>query len=170
MVVSSASEGDTRQNQPGWPTVRSTRTYLTVAGILSFLTALLHIAIIVGGPDWYRFFGAGEATAVLVEQGFIRPTITTGVLAVIFTGWGLYAWSGAGIVKRLPLLRTGLILIAFVYLARGVGGLIVPFFLNHPRINELSPEFMVWSSLISLGFGSVHLKGIIDGWAGWSRP
>jgi hypothetical protein len=32
-------------------------------GALSLVAALLHIAIIVGGPAWYRFFGAGEALA-----------------------------------------------------------------------------------------------------------
>ncbi len=38
--------------------------FLKVAGILSFVTSVLHIAIIIGGPEWYRFFGAGEGAAM----------------------------------------------------------------------------------------------------------
>ena len=34
--------------------------WLVAGGILSALAALLHLAVIVGGPVWYRFFGAGE--------------------------------------------------------------------------------------------------------------
>lgn len=34
--------------------------WLIAGGLLSAAAALLHIAVIVGGPDWYRFFGAGE--------------------------------------------------------------------------------------------------------------
>ena len=143
--------------------------FLRIAGILSFLTAALHIAIIFGGADWYRFFGAGEETAVLVEQGSIQPTISALILALIFTGWGLYAWSGSGCLPRLPFVRTCLVLITFVYLARGVVGLVIPFLSTHPRITELSLSFWVWSSLICLCFGLVHLKGVMDKWQALSK-
>jgi putative oxidoreductase len=110
--------------------------YLRIAGILSFLTAILHIAIIFGGPDWYRFFGAGENTAVLVEQGSLRPTISTIFLALIFTIWGLYAWSGSGYLPRFPFMRACLVLITSVYLLRGALGFVIPFVSNHPRVTE----------------------------------
>lgn len=38
----------------------ATNKYLMIGGILSMLAALLHVAVIFGGPDWYRFFRAGE--------------------------------------------------------------------------------------------------------------
>jgi putative oxidoreductase len=143
--------------------------FLQIAGILSFLTATLHIVIIFGGADWYRFFGAGEATAVLVEKGSIQPTISAIILALIFTCWGLYAWSGSGYLPRFPFVRTCLVLITFVYLARGAVGLVIPFLSTHPRVTELSLSFWVWSSLICLGFGLVHLKGIMDKWQSLSK-
>jgi hypothetical protein len=37
--------------------------WLVGGGILSAIAALLHAAVIAGGPDWYRFFGAGEEMA-----------------------------------------------------------------------------------------------------------
>jgi putative oxidoreductase len=143
--------------------------FLKIAGILSFLTAALHIVIVFGGADWYRFFGAGEKTAILVELGSIQPTISALILALIFTGWGLYAFSGSGYLPRFPFVRTCLVLITFVYLARGAAGLVIPFLSTHPRITELSISFWVWSSLICLCFGLVHLKGIMDKWQTLSK-
>ncbi len=40
-------------------------TPLIIGGYLSFVAALLHISCIFGGPEWYRFFGAGERMATL---------------------------------------------------------------------------------------------------------
>ena len=42
---------------------------LLIGGGLSALAAALHLAIIAGGPSWYRFFGAGERTARLAARG-----------------------------------------------------------------------------------------------------
>lgn len=143
--------------------------YLKIAGIFSLLTSVLHIAIIFGGPDWYRFFGAGEEMATLVEQGSIRPTISTLILAVIFFIWALYAWSGAGIFPRFPFIRTGLVLITAAYTIRGSLGFAAPFISNHPRVAELSLGFWLVSSSICLLFGLVHLKGLLDVWPGLSK-
>ena len=139
-------------------------TYLKIAGIFSLLTSILHIAIIFGGPDWYRFFGAGEKMAILAEQGSIRPTISTSLLAIIFLVWALYAWSGSGELPRFPFIRTGLVLITIAYLFRGISGFIVPFISHHPRVAELSLDFWLLSSSICLLFGVVHLKGVWDAW------
>ena len=48
--------------------------WLVTGGILSALAALLHLAVIAGGPDWYRFVGAGEEMARMAEQGSIRTS------------------------------------------------------------------------------------------------
>jgi hypothetical protein len=49
--------------------------WLVTGGVLSAAAALLHVAIIAGGPDWYRFFGAGERMAHMAELGLLRPTL-----------------------------------------------------------------------------------------------
>jgi putative oxidoreductase len=120
------------QNRDIW--MKGSIDFLKMAGILSFLTSALHLAIIFGGLEWYRFFGAGENTVIQAEQGSISLVISTLILAAIFTAWGLYAWSGSGVLPRFPFLRTCLILITFVYLARGIIGFVIPFVSNHPRI------------------------------------
>ncbi len=137
--------------------------YLKIAGALSFIAALLHLAVIVGGPAWYRFFGAGEAMATMAEQGLLRPTIITICISTVLAVWGAYAWSAAGVIPKLPLLKLALILITAVYLLRGVLGLFAPLS-SHPEITQNSASFWIWSSIICLVFGLVHLKGVLSKW------
>ena len=137
---------------------------LIIAGSLSFIASLLHIAIIFGGPDWYRFFGAGEQMAKMAESGSSYPTIVTSMIAGMLFVWGLFALSGAGIILKLPLLKFALIAITLVYLARGIGGLILPFITQHPAIAQNSLTFWVTSSIICSVFGLFHLAGVISLW------
>jgi len=44
----------------------------------------------------------------------------TGALTVVFGVWAAYALSGVVMVRRLPLLRTGLLAIGTIYTLRGV--------------------------------------------------
>ncbi len=135
--------------------------WLVAAGVLSTLAALLHVAVIAGGPAWYRFFGAGEEMARAAERGSPLPAAITLGIAALLALWAAYAYSGAGIVRRLPLLRTALIVISAVYLARGL--LIVPVALHVPYRRG---AFDYWSSLIVLGFGLVYAVGT---WRSWPR-
>ena len=137
---------------------------LIVAGCLSFLAALLHVSCIFGGPDWYLFFGAGERMAQLAAQGDPYPTIATLVIASILTGWGLYALSGAGVIFKLPLLKTCLVLITGVYLIRGVAGLIGPFLTSDPVGHQNSITFWVVSSIICCIYGTFYLLGTKKLW------
>jgi hypothetical protein len=80
--------------------------------------------------------------------------------------WGVYAWSAAGIFPQLPLMKLALILITLVYLMRGALGLLAPFISSHPQVTQNSVVFWVWSSIICLAFGLIHLKGVFDKWFG----
>ena len=132
--------------------------FLILAGSLSALAALLHLAVIFGGPDWYRFFGAGEGMARMAERGMIQPTLITLGITAVLAIWAAYAFSGAGLIARLPLLRTGLVVITLIYLARGL--LIVPAVLMNREINA----FGWWSSLLVLAYGLAYLVGT---WRAW---
>ena len=135
--------------------------HLLTAGISCAIISLLHIAIIVGGSGWYRFFGAGEGMAQLAEKGSIYPTIITITISSILILWSLYAFSGAGIIRRLPLLKQALAIISIIFLARGVLGIPTVIYMDDPYFNELESKmtFMFFSSLISLGLGN-----IVPGW------
>ncbi|WP_256082106.1 hypothetical protein [Massilia sp. YIM B04103] len=132
---------------------------LLIGAVLSAIAAALHLAIIVGGPSWYRFFGAGERMATMAEQGKLYPAVLTLGIATVLAAWAAYALSGAGLLAPLPLLKAGLCVIAAVYLLRGLA--IVPL-LTVSR--SKSTPFLVWSSLICLGYGIVHAIGLQQIW------
>jgi hypothetical protein len=134
--------------------------YLLVGGMLSILVAALHIAIIIGGASWYRFFGAGEEMAIMAEEGSLFPGAVTSGIVVVFIIWGIYALSGAKYIKKkLPFLRTVLVVISVIYLLRGLA--LFPAYLIMP---EQVDGFAVWSSLISLAFGLIYALGTKQVW------
>ncbi|HEX8455222.1 MAG TPA: hypothetical protein VF647_24290 [Longimicrobium sp.] len=145
---------------------------LVVGGSLTALAALLHVAIIVGGPDWYRFFGAGERMARLAARGSIYPAFVTACIAAILGVWALYAFSGAGLIRRLPLLRLALTLFAAVYLARGILGIPVVLFVDDVYPNQLRAKmtFMMVSSAICIGLGLCYAIGAARLWRTPSGP
>ena len=136
--------------------------WLIAAGALSAAAALLHLAVIAGGPDWYRFFGAGERMARAAERGSATPALFTVAIAGVLALWAAYAFAGAGLIRRLPLLRTGLVAISGIYLARGLF-VLSPSAFGRP---DLSPGFMLWSSLIVLAFGLAYAIGT---WRAWPQ-
>ncbi len=132
---------------------------LVVAGCLSAIAALLHVAIIFKGAAWYRFFGAGEGLARAAEKGRWTPAIVTAGIAAVLAAWSAYALSGAGVLPGLPLLRPALCAITAVYVLRGLA--LLPA-LVMPR--TAATRFWVWSSAICLVFGVAHLVGLVQRW------
>ena len=138
--------------------MKSTNRWLVAAGWLSIVAALLHVACIFGGGDWYRFFGAGEELARADEAGSWMPAIITACIALILSLWAAFAFSGARLIRRLPLLRTALVAISAIYLMRGL--LIIPALIE-PVIRT---PFNIWSSLIVLGYGLAYALGTWQSW------
>jgi hypothetical protein len=139
---------------------------LVIGGSLTAAAALLHVGIIIGGPEWYRFFGAGERMAWLAARGSVYPAVITAGIATVLGVWALYAFSGAGVIRRLPFLRLALTLIAAVYLARGILGVPVVMFVDDVYTNQLKAKmtFMVVSSAISIVLGLCYALGAARAW------
>jgi hypothetical protein len=135
---------------------------LITGAVLSAIAAILHIGCIYYGAPWYRFFGAGEKMAILAEQGNIQPTLITSAIVLVLASWSIYALSGAGVILKLPFLKWVLGVITFIYLFRGVAGF---FFIAQPL--GRSPEFWLWSSIICLSFGIIHLIGLKQVWSNY---
>ena len=134
--------------------------WLIVAGSLSLAASLLHIGCIIGGPDWYRFFGAGEGMARAAERGETYPALVTFAIAVLLAMAAAYAFAGAGVLRQLPLMRTALVVITTVYLLRGLA--LIPLVIARPAVVN---SFAIWSSLIVLGYGIVYLLGTRQAWS-----
>jgi len=143
---------------------RARNPWLITGGVLSLLAAVLHLAVIVIGPGGYRFFGAGEQMARMAEAGHWYPPLVTTGIATILAVWAAYAFSGAGLLPRLPLLRTGLILISLIYLARGL--VLVPAVILNPQGPAGITPFIWWSSMIVLAYGVAYAVGT---WTAWPR-
>ena len=133
---------------------------LGFGGTLSLGASLTHVAIIFGGPDWYRFFGAGEKMAQMAHHNNpMAALITAGIASVLFV-WSLYGFSGAGLLPKLPFMRFCLVGISGVYLLRAV----MPFVIS-PYFAHLSPTFVIVSSLIVGIIGLCYAIGTFQIWA-----
>ena len=140
---------------------RQGNAWLVVAGLMSALASLIHVGCIVEGPSWYRLFGAPEPLIRALENG--DPTldwITSGIAAILAI-WSAFAFAGAGLIRGLPLVRTALVAITAVYLARGL--LIVPV-AAQLSFEEAPGDY--WSSVIVLLYGIVHAVGT---WRAWPQ-
>jgi len=135
-------------------------SFLIVGAALSASAALLHLGCIAFGAPWYRFLGAGEQMAQMDLAGHWYPTVATLVISSILVAWSLYALSGAGVIRKLPLVRPALCAITGVYLLRGIAP--IPLMAYFPGN---STSFWFWSSAICLAFGVVHLIGLRQVWS-----
>jgi hypothetical protein len=138
--------------------MKTSNPWLVAGGWMSLAASALHIGCILGGPDWYRFFGAGEAMAQAAERGEAFPALVTFAIAVLLALWAAYAFAGAGLIRRLPLMRTALVAITAIYLLRGAA--LIPAL----TVPAMGGAFNIWSSVIVLAYGLVHLVGT---WRAW---
>lgn len=133
----------------------SSRNLLVVGSVLSFLVALLHIALAIR-PKLYDYFGATELSEITTQGSSFTLWVTLG-LVVMFVVWGFYGLSGAGLIKQLPLLRVALIGIGIIYLLRA---LMLPSdiikFIRHAR-----PFRFIILSTGSLLAGLLYLTGAL---------
>jgi len=141
------------------------KSYLFLAGVAAAAGAALHIAIIFGGPDWYAFFGAPRGLVEMARTGNIRAPISCLVIAAFLAVLAAYAFSGAGVIRRLPFLRLGLASIASVLILRGT--LFVPLIIWRP--GALSgvcdcrsvDAFIIITSVLCLAMGIGYALGAL---------
>lgn len=140
--------------------MKSTNNLLFFASLLAFAGAIIQAAI---GfvPEWSAAVGAGDELTsnppLLLALGLL--------MALVFGVCGLYGLSGAGLIRRLPLLRLGLFAIGMVCTLNGV-----PLLFQLPAVLGLRPApqpipiSFVISSLVFLTVGLAYLTGLAAGW------
>lgn len=138
------------------------------SGVTAVVGALLHVAILIGGPDWYAFFGAPQRLVEMARAGNLRAPISCLVIATILLLFAAYAFSGAGVIRRLPLLRAALLLIASVLILRGI--LFIPLVLWRPGALagicdcRNVDTFIVATSIVCLALGIGYAIGARNVW------
>ena len=136
--------------------MRTRSRALMVGACLSFGVALLHLAIIFAGPGAYTYFGAPELAPLEAAGSAVPDAVTAGLVAV-FAVFGGYALSGAGLVRRLPLLVVALLAIGVVYTLRGLA--LFPELVQLARGTASFPPRHAVFSLVSLLAGAAYLAG-----------
>jgi hypothetical protein len=132
---------------------------LLAAAMLSFAIALFQ-AVLSFSPTLTRFFGAAELAA-----NPLLLLVTSLAATMVFAVFGLYALAGASTIRRLPLLRTGLLTIGVIYALRGL--FLLPELLAMagalPTPEPVPPQ-AVLSSLVALATGLLYLLGTATSW------
>jgi hypothetical protein len=135
--------------------------FLVVGAALSALAALAHFACVFVGAPAFRLLGAGEQMARMAEQGHWYPDAFAFGVGAALCLCAAYALSAAGVLPRLPLVRTVLTLFTAVLLLRAV---LFPFL--QPLFPGNTMTFWLVSSAACLVFGLVHAVGL---WQVWDR-
>jgi hypothetical protein len=142
------------------------RVALVSAGAATAVGALLHVAIAFGGPGWYAFFGAPAGLVALAATDSLRPAISCVIIATILLACSAFAFSGAGVIRRLPGVRAVLALVGVGLVVRGVT--FVPIVALRPerlygfcgKCQEVN-SFVIVTSAICLVVGAGYLVGAI---------
>jgi hypothetical protein len=131
--------------------------YLIAGGVMSALISLLHIILAIY-PSLYRYIGPDQsALTEMAEQGSSITTMVSVALAILFAIWAIYAFSGSGLIRPLPLLRFALIAISVIYILRA---LFLPSEINMV-LNQGYPFRFIVFSTISLVVGLLYLFGLL---------
>lgn len=129
--------------------------FLVTGGLIAAATAIWHLLCIIGGPSWYAFARAPKVIVDSAMQGtFIAPLGAIVIASLMFTCTA-YAFSGAGLVRKIPLLLPALITISFICFVRAL--IVVPYL--------ISSKLDVWELVASGGWlfvGICFSMGVVE--------
>lgn len=91
---------------------------LRIAGWSNIAIAAAHAIGLIWAWTFFAAVGIEDEMRELAAQGAALPYVLTLLTCAVFLVFGLYALSGAGDLRRLPFLRTGLVTVAAIYLCR----------------------------------------------------
>lgn len=132
--------------------------FLIAAGI-AFFGALIHWIAPLLGVDWYRFLTSPRWVVQSARDQTWQAPVGAAVIGGLMFMCGLYACSGAGLIKRIPLLRTALCFIAALCIVRG--SLIFPLMYKIP---ERLTAFDITASFVWLIAGLCFALGTVLSW------
>lgn len=134
------------------------KLWLKVAAGWSFFMAVCQTVISLS-PAAAAYFKAPPA--LLEDRG--QLLLWGGAAALVLVVFGFYALSGAGAVRRLPLLRLGLIGISSLFLLRGLFLILDVLVILGMLAGELLVQGTI-STLVFLGAGISYAVGTVLNW------
>ena len=131
--------------------------FLVVAALIALGTAIAHMSCIFLGPECFSAQMAPPQVIESARNGTWLAPVGTIFASAIFLVFGLYALSGAGIVRKLPLLTLGIYTIATLCIIRGV--LPLQLWIRHPeKVNSI----VFYTGIIWLATGLLFLFGYLQ--------
>jgi hypothetical protein len=130
---------------------------LLLGGTGMLIAALFHIAFIIGGAEWIEFAGAPPHIVDSFRQGTMEGPLVTLVIAVVLAGWAAYGFSGAGKIRRLFMLKTGIGIVGTLLTLRGLA---FPFMIGGWDWTNPNLIFHGFVSIVVLVLGLCYLYGL----------
>jgi len=130
---------------------------LLIAGVIILIIAVIHIGAIFVGPAAFDYLDAPQLGDYMRKGMYLFPIALTLCVTTAFLVFAAYALSGAGIIRPLPKLRSGLLIIGSIFSLRGLA---VIWFIYLVLID--SPESIpreIGFSTVSLVLGILILLG-----------
>jgi hypothetical protein len=128
---------------------------LLTGALIAFCTAIWHLLCIVGGPAWFEFARAPKEIIDSARQGtWLAPIAAIFIAALMFT-CSFYALSATKLIRKIPLLKTALIVITSLCLIRGA--IVIPYIIEF--------GFDMWefiSAIVWFYVGLCYLIGTIE--------
>ena len=140
------------------------RLWLKVAAGLSFSMAACQ-ALISVWPAAAAYFQAPPS----LLNDHVRLFVVGGTAALIPVLLGLYALSGAGVIRRLPLLRTALVAVGSLLLLRGLFIILTVLEALGIRPGRISLPGVA-SHVVFLSAGIAYLGGAVLNWKALQSP
>ncbi|WP_211453178.1 hypothetical protein [Collimonas antrihumi] len=137
--------------------------FLVGAGIAVF-GALIHWVAPFLGPDWYAFLHAPKWVVDSARNGTMAAPVGAVVIGFLMFTCASYAFSGAGLIRRLPFVKTGLAVISTICLLRSL--LLVPYLVTVPKMLS---AFDIVGSLVWFVAGVMFSVGAFKNWHLLSR-
>ncbi len=130
---------------------------LKIGGWTNLAIAATHVIGLIWAWSFFRWVGIEHEMRELARQSAALPYVVTLLTAAFFLAFALYALSGAGVLRRLPLLRSVLVFVATIYLVRatilgGIGSVL------HGDIAQIA------FAAIALFIGLCYASGAVAYW------
>lgn len=130
--------------------------WLHVGGLFSLAFAIFQVSGMFLPSSVIVYFGGPAKLQMEHPASFALLCIVLGIIIAVM---GIYALSGAGKFRRLPLLRTVLSVITIIFIVRGLLIIrIIQMMIAFPERNVV--RFFVFSC-IAMFIGIIHLVGVI---------
>jgi hypothetical protein len=131
--------------------MKKSTVLISLAGAIAWFGVAIHIIAVFAGPAWYAYFGAPPPIVASARAGtWLAPTSAI-IIAGLMALCAVYAASALGLIRKLPLLRTGLACIAAICLLRAL--VLVPLAISHPvLLNTFEVVAAIVWGLAGVGF------------------